>query len=295
MSGVAGLRPGHTMRQPADQVARQDRKAMTSTFGHGTVYPLGSGLGDIVLPSVGQPAVRAGTGEFLRLQNLPAELPSTLVSGVSQGDAAKGYLETLERELRRRLEQSKAERWNPLRHNICVLGASALAEEFREVLREMGAKISPSGEANLLLAIEDGPALTTQWAAYDNAVSQDVNWLCAYREGQLLFVDPLKVEPEDADHSQVVRRRQAASPAVLELSTWWQNVEASSTPRPSMAVPGAAKHLLFARLLNILQAWTSNTAELVDYRRTLWRLEFESYRVTEHIVLGFPEPRPLPR
>lgn len=268
---------------------------MTSTFGSGTVQPLGDGLGDIVLPSAGQAAVRTGTGEFLRLQNLPAELASVLAAGVSQDGAAKGYLDTLELELQRRLEQSKADRWAPQRRNICVLGASALAEEFSEVLREMGAKTSASGEANLLLAIEDGPAPSTRWTAYDNAVSRDVGWLRAYREGQLLFVDPVSVEPEDPDHNQVVRRRQAASPAVRELSTWWQNVESGSTRLQSIAVPSAAKHLLFARLLNILLAWTNNTAELIDYRRTLWRLEFESYRATEHTVLGFPEPRRLPQ
>ncbi|GAB77064.1 hypothetical protein SAMN05421595_2203 [Austwickia chelonae] len=112
-----------------------------------------------------------------------------------------------------------------------------------------------------------------------------------YREGDLWFVDPLHVAPDDPTASQVTRRRLAASQAPREQLTWWQqhdpgddldHLDESTTWR------------IVHRIVDILHAEWTGPGTRPAHRRTLWRHDHITGTTSTHPVLGFPEPAPLP-
>ncbi|MFF5793567.1 hypothetical protein ACFY5D_16095 [Paeniglutamicibacter sp. NPDC012692] len=116
--------------------------------------------------------------------------------------------------------------------------------------------------------------------------------LRCYREGEILFADPLALCPSDPTGSQVIRRRLAASVASVELDGWL------NAARPADAtldgLPLLAAQFLAVRVRAVAAAWQHDTRELPKLRRTLWRLDTRTLCSSEHPVLGFAEPAKRP-
>uniref|UniRef100_UPI003F497519 hypothetical protein n=1 Tax=Paenarthrobacter nicotinovorans TaxID=29320 RepID=UPI003F497519 len=124
---------------------------------------------------------------------------------------------------------------------------------------------------------------------YDELPGEGTAVLRCYREGEIVFVDPLSMSAGDPTGFQVLRRRLAASPAATELNAWLDTPAASR----NLDLQHAALGLATARLLIIIAAWQQDSPALPVFRRTLWRLDSATRVATEHPVLPFPEPAML--
>ncbi|WP_162872716.1 hypothetical protein [Austwickia chelonae] len=112
-----------------------------------------------------------------------------------------------------------------------------------------------------------------------------------YREGDLWFIDPLRVAPDDPNASQVIRRRLAASQAPREQLTWWQDHEAGDDREH---LDESTTWRIVHRIVDILHAEWSDPSPRPTHRRTLWRHDRITGTTSTHPVLSFPEPAPLP-
>ena len=234
----------------------------------------------------GRTTVRSGDGVFLRV---PLSVTGPTAVTDTTGDLAGRVRAELDLRRKSRISPRSGrkgigilapESW---RH---VLGpalsglAPALFENAGEVPASAGLVLHVAASRHERTALDQLPA------AAGAAV------LRCYREGDLIFVDPLAVDTSDPSGSQVIRRRLAASPAAAELSAW---LDASAAPGADPAeIPAAATAILVARIRTTIAAWQQDSPALAVLRRTLWRLDTATLTATEHPVLPFPEPAPLP-
>ncbi|MDQ0102734.1 hypothetical protein J2T10_002387 [Paenarthrobacter nicotinovorans] len=178
----------------------------------------------------------------------------------------------------------------PGRELIGLVAPEPVAAALLPVFHEAGVDLAVGddrepGSVGLLLHLATMPAERNRFDALPGRAAV----LRFYGEGDLVFVDPLSLEPADPTGWQVLRRRLAASPAAAELRAWLDTPAAAA----DFALQGIAMDLLTARLLTIITAWQRNSPSLAAHRRTLWRLDTLTLANSEHPVLPFPEPASL--
>lgn len=230
----------------------------------------------------GRTTVRSSDGTFLRVQApTGAALPMT---------------ETFHGQIRRQLESRATQQMlpRPGRESIALLGPSTGWGPVGEALTGLDIDRidhlrAPKATGGLVIQVAATPA--------DRRLLDDLRYagtavLRCYREGEILFVDPLALAPGDPSGSQVLRRRLAASSAARELDGWL------GTARPGDAtlegLPPLATQILGARIRSAVAAWQHDTQGLAALRRTLWRLDTRTLCSSEHPVLGFAEPAKRP-
>lgn len=228
----------------------------------------------------GRTTIRSGDGAFF---HVPSE------AGVGQLTASHVGDELLADELRQRRRAGA----RPLagRARVGLVATDGVAAALLPVLQEAGVAAAGNdggdpGSVGLVLHLAATPAERNR---FDDLPGHRAAVLRFYGEGEVVFVDPLCLEPGDPIGWQVLRRRLAASPAPAELRAWLDTPAASAdfTPRDT------AMDLLAARLLTVVTAWQQDLPSLATYRRTLWRLDTLTLAISEHPVLPFPEPASL--
>lgn len=231
----------------------------------------------------GRTTVRSGDGAFLRLQ--PSASGSTAEAAVSGELAGR---------VRKELAERREARIRPClgREVIGILAPESWQQELEALTGHASTVLESATDipvwAGLVLHAAGSPR---ERSALDHLPAAGTAVLRCYREGELIFVDPLAVEPQDPTGAQVLRRRLAASPAASELRAWLDAAPAADTGHAD--IPAAAKTILTARLLTTIAAWRQNAPALSTLRRTLWRLDTATLSASEHPVLAFPEPAPL--
>lgn len=229
--------------------------------------------------------VRSGEGAFLRVQ-LTSTSP-TADAGLTGGLAGRVRAELAER-------REARIRPSPGREGIGILAPQSWRQDLeaafggRAPIWLNSAGCVPAA-AGLVLQVAGAAHERT---ALDHLPGAGTAVLRCYREGELIFVDPLAMEAQDPSGSQVLRRRLAASPAASELRAWLDASLAADTG--PAGIPAAAKAILSARLLTTIAAWQQDTPAVSTLRRTLWRLDTATLAASDHPVLPFPEPAPLP-
>jgi hypothetical protein len=226
----------------------------------------------------GRATVRSSDGTFLRVQ-MPTGEPAPM-------------LDTLHGQIKQQLETRAAQRTQPTpgRERLALLAPETGWEPVATVLTGLDVQCIantgvPEQPHGLVVQVA---ATRAERAALDALPTAGAAVLRCYREGEILFVDPLALSPADPTGSQVVRRRLAASVASAELDRWL------NTSRPGDAtlegLPPLATQFLGARIRAMVAAWQHDTRELPKLRRTLWRLDTRTLCSSEHPVLGFAEP-----
>ncbi|MET3904006.1 hypothetical protein [Paenarthrobacter sp. 4246] len=223
----------------------------------------------------GRSIIRSGDGAFFHL-------PPSAGSGQN---LATGISDEL---LQRRQAGAR-----PLagRERIGLVAPEPVAAALLPLFQEAGVDVAVSddrepGSVGLVLHLAATPAERNRFEALPGCRAAVLRF---YGEGDLVFVDPLSLEPADPTGWQVLRRRLAASPAAAELRAWLDTPAAAADFAPH----GVAMDLLTARLLTIITAWQRNSPSLAAHRRTLWRLDTLTLAASEHPVLPFPEPASL--
>ena len=224
----------------------------------------------------GKTTIRSADGAFFHLA-APAEAGAPLAARLSQELLQRRQSAVRPRAGRERIDikASAAEAAGLL----CFLADSGVAA----TMVKDDAGHAPGG---LLLHVAGSPAGRS---VYDELPGKGTAVLRCYREGELVFIDPLAVSAEDPTGSQVLRRRLAASPAAAELKAWLDTPAAST----DLDLQDTALGLVKARLLMSIAAWQQDSPALLGLRRTLWRLDTATMVATEHPVLPFPEPATL--
>ncbi len=233
----------------------------------------------------GRITVRSGDGVFLRV---PVSTPGAAADVDLAGE--------LDVRVHAELAERRQARIRPClgRESIGILAPEPWRRELAEAFRGHGAAVLDSAgdipfPGGLVLHVAGSPH---DRGALDHLPAAGTAVLRCYREGELLFVDPLACGPRDATGAQVLRRRLAASPAAAEFRTW---LDASPAAVAGPAgIPAAAMTILTARLLTTIAAWQQDAPALPTLRRTLWRLDTATLSASEHPMLAFPEPAPLP-
>lgn len=179
----------------------------------------------------------------------------------------------------------------PGREHIGLVAPEHVAAALLPVFQQAGVHMAVShhrepGSVGLILHLAATPADRNRFDALPGSRSAVLRF---YGEGDLVFVDPLSLEPADPTAWQVLRRRLAASPAAAELRAWLETPAAAADVAPQ----GVAWDLLTARLLTVITSWQRNSPSLAAHRRTLWRLDTLTLAASEHPVLPFPEPASL--
>lgn len=256
---------------------------------------------DVVATAEGAALVRTSAGRFLRAQDPPETLLNMLPETPPSGSEAALYLNRLSSEIASGEEQDSHARWPRSHRRIALIGSGPVLDELSCALEELGVKIhhfaSTQGlvssiestfdgtRFSLMLAYAGSPQEHAEWTPLDVISQSGCAWLRAYREGEVYFVDPLSISPEDASSEQVTRRRLAASQTPGSLSLWRDQAPPPSTPEPA-----TARILVVARLLSIALAWAQGAEEVANYRRTLWKLVSPTGTVSTHTVLGYQAP-----
>ena len=233
----------------------------------------------------GRTTVRSGDGVFLRV-------PLSTTGTTADAEFGGGLAGRMRAELAERREARIRPRLG--REGIGILAPESWRQELAEALIGHAPTVLDSandspGQAGLVLHVAGSPH---ERGTLDHLPAGGTAVLRCYREGELIFVDPLAVEPQDPTGAQVLRRRLAASPAASELRAWLDASPAADTGPAD--IPAAAKSILTARLLTTIAAWQQDAPALSTLRRTLWRLDTATLSASEHPVLAFPEPAPLP-
>ena len=248
--------------------------------------PLPAARGEVRL-STDMPALRTGSGDFLRLHDLPG--PGRVPT--------YRYLLRVRRAALERDRRALASRWPEGRRRVLVLGrgrlgralAAELARSGAEVVRDDGARTPPHTDA--VVDVREVPQRRD--AELDERLGRllagGAVLLCGRREGGRMLIFPLVVDGSEATPDQVSRRRLAASPAAPELSSWLAS--GHRDPRP---LRRATLTLTVARCLAILEDWAADDPALVEHRRLL-RVVGDGLRERTHTVLGFDEPAPRPQ
>lgn len=230
----------------------------------------------------GHTTVRASDGTFLRVQT-PTGAPARM-------------LEPSRRQLGLQLEARAVQRMHPRpgRERIAVLCPAAGWESVHTALTGLDVQNIDDGGTpvtahGLVVQMAATPAERSLMDALPDSGTAVLRF---YREGEILFVDPLTLTPGDPSGSQVLRRRLAASVAADELDCWF------GAARPGdgtlEGLPLLATQFLGARIRSIVAAWQYDTDELSALRRTLWRLDTRTLCSSQHPVLGFAEPAESP-
>lgn len=248
--------------------------------------PLPAARGEVRL-SADMPALRTGSGDFLRLHDLPrpGRLPTYR------------YLLRVRRAALERDERSRASRWPEGRRSVLVLGrdrlsrtlAAELARSGAEVVRDDGSRTPPRTDAVVdvrEVSQRPDPELDER---LEHLTTGATVLLRGRREGGRMLIFPLVVDGSEATPDQVNRRRLAASPAAPELSSWLAS--GHRDPRP---LRRSTQTLTVARCLAILEDWALDDPALAEHRRVL-RIVGDGLRERTHTVLGFDEPAPRPR
>ena len=174
------------------------------------------------------------------------------------------------------------------RQRIGLMAPEGVAATLLPVLQGAGVDAmvingEDPGSVGLILHLAATPA---ERSRFDARLGPQTAVLRFYGEGELVFIDPLSLGPQDPTGWQVLRRRLAASTAAAELRAWLDTPAASA----DFVLRDTAMDLLTARLLTIITAWQRNSPALSTFRRTLWRLDTLTLAAGEHPVLPFPEP-----
>ncbi|MEU4450968.1 hypothetical protein AB0F44_06540 [Nocardioides sp. NPDC023903] len=246
--------------------------------------PLPAARGEVRL-STDMPALRTGSGDFLRLHDLPG--PGRL--------STYRYLLRVRRAALERDQRARASRWPESRRSVLVVGrgrlsralAAELARSGAEVIRDDGAP--PRADAIVDVCEvpqrpDPEPDERLEHLATGGAVL-----LRGRREGGRMLIFPLVVDGSEATPDQVNRRRLAASPAAPELHSWLAS--GHRDPRP---LRRATLTLTVARCLAILEDWAADDPALAEHRRLL-RVVGDGLRERTHTVLGFDEPASRPQ
>lgn len=233
----------------------------------------------------GRITVRSPDGTFLRVQ-APTGAPLPM-------------LETFHGQIREQLEARAAQRMQPRpgRESVALLGPAAGWEPVSTALtgldvQNLDYRGMPEATGGLIVQVAATPA---DRGLLDDLPDAGTAVLRCYREGEILFVDPLALAPGDPSGSQVLRRRLAASAAADELGGWLDAARPGDGTLDGL--PALATQFLGARIRSMVAAWQYDTRELAALRRTLWRFDTRTLCSSEHPVLGFAEPakRPGPR
>lgn len=230
----------------------------------------------------GRLTVRSSDGTFLRVQT-PTGAPAPLL-GVYHS------------QIKQQLEARSVQKMHPHpgRERLALLGPDAGWEPVISALTGLDVHPvdTPGGSVEPYGLILQMAHTRRDRVALDALPAAGTAVLRCYREGEILFVDPLALNSCDPTGSQVLRRRLAASAAANELDGWL------NTDRPGDAtlagLPPLATEFLGARIRSMISAWQHDTPELPALRRTLWRLDARTLCSSEHPVLGFAEPAKSP-
>ncbi|MFJ3957078.1 hypothetical protein [Arthrobacter sp. NPDC090010] len=235
---------------------------------------------------LGRTTVRAGDGSFLRL--------------AGQGDDTPEPDPMLNARILAELETRRLSRTTPLdgRADLGIVASETLLRGVQSLTRDITLRLHHLG----LGSLDDEralPKLIVHLSAdvgdrsrLDHLPRAGTAVLRCYREGEILYIDPLRLDATDPPAHQVLRRRLAASPAATELEAWLSRQDIEDDPLGDL--PPAAVALFLARLLTTITAWQHGTAVLETLRRTLWRLDTATLLASEHPVLAYPEPAPYP-
>lgn len=230
----------------------------------------------------GHTTVRSSDGTFLRVQT-PTGAPARML------DPIRG-------QIGQQLEARAVQRMRPHpgRERLAVLCPPIGWESVHTALTGLDIQDiddggTPVAAHGLVVQVATTPA---ERSLLDALPDSGTAVLRCYREGEILFVDPLALAPGDPSGSQVLRRRLAASVAAEELDVWL------GTARPAdgtlEGLPALATQFLGARIRSMVAAWQYDTDELAALRRNLWRLDTRTLCSSQHPVLGFAEPAENP-
>ena len=244
--------------------------------------PLPAARGEVRL-STDMPALRTGSGDFLRLHDLPG--PGRL--------STYRYLLRVRRAALERDRRARASRWPEGRRSVLVLGrgrlsralATELARSGAEVIRDDGAP--PRTDA--VVDVREVPQRPDPNERLEHLITGETVLLRGRREGSRMLIFPLVVDGSEATPDQVRRRRLAASPAAPELHSWLAS--GHRDPRP---LRRATLTLTVARCLAILEDWAADDPALAEHRRLL-HIVGDGLRERTHTVLGFDEPASRPQ
>lgn len=247
--------------------------------------PIPAARGEVRL-STDMPALRTGSGDFLRLHDLPG--PGRLPT--------YRYLLRVRRAAQERDARTRSARWPKGRRRVLVLGRGRLSRALAAELARSGAELVRAGGSRSLRAdaVVDvreipqrpDPELDER---LEQLTSSGAALLRGRREGGRMLIFPLMVDGSEATPDQVSRRRLAASPAAPELSSWLAS--GHRDPRP---LRRATSTLTVARCLAILEDWASGDPAVSEHRRLLCVIG-DGPRERTHTVLGFDEPAPRPQ
>ncbi|PRA82460.1 hypothetical protein [Microbacterium sp. MYb66] len=251
------------------------------------ILPLPDSGAHLVIGADGRLRTRLRTGRFALVDAPPTELLDALERGV---DGRSSSLDRLILEVQERESADSLRRWPEERRDVCLLGTDPLVGELERVLAAWGAQVTvadpasePPEDAALVVAYaEDAPG-RRRWSELDRLPGRGIAWLRVHREGEIVLIDPIALDPSDPTSVQVAARRVAASSAPASTEAWQQ--AGPLTPGP---VDGATRVLVLARLLHVILAWAQGGAELDRLRTTLWKVVPASGSVSEHTVLPFP-------
>lgn len=226
-----------------------------------------------------RPALRTGSGAFLRLHRVPA-------GGQVE---RRRYLSEVAEFARARAAREADVRWPQGRREVLVVGGDALARDLSRELGRLGAAVRrratlpADGEVPALVVAVN--QLGARAAATRGRLAQlppRSAVLQGHADGGSFVLLPLVVDGTEATLDQVRRRRVAASPAGSELDSW---LDAA----PRTPLPRAVTGLALARLVGAAQAWAREDEEVEALRRTM-SVVHPDLRETRHVVLGFEEP-----
>ncbi|NGN93701.1 hypothetical protein G5C66_13230 [Nocardioides sp. KC13] len=245
--------------------------------------PLPAARGEVRL-SPDMPALRTGSGDFLRLHDLPG--PGRVPT--------YRYLLRVRRAALEREARIRRSRWPEGRRSVLVLGHGRLSRALAAELIRSGAEVRRGGgrllaRADAVVDVREVPQRPGTDESLGHLTAGGAVLLRARREGSRMLIFPLIVDGSEATPDQVRRRRLAASPAASELSSWLSG--SRRDPRP---LPRTTLTLTVARCLSILEDWAADDPAVSEHRLLL-RVVGDGLRERAHTVLGFDEPAPRPQ
>lgn len=269
-----------------------------------------------VVPTVVSPpdrplALRTPQGDVLRVQadmdGMDASLLASLLAGQELAhqratSTQRALAGRLSEELARRQLRHRQESWGQTR---VLLVRTPLGQDLAAALADRGADVEVVDADVVLEAVsqsrprvvvwaDDTRPPHPGWAGLDALPVTGVGWLRAAREGDVVRVEPLALDPDDPTSEQVRGRRLAASPAAPELRALW-DVDGAG-PVAAHAPSPAARALVLHHVIEVLDAATATCRglrdehRLAEHRRTLLRVDMVGLRTTSHSVLAYPRP-----
>lgn len=252
------------------------------------ILPLPDTGAHLVVGADGRPRIRLRTGRLVLVDAPAAALVEALESG-AHGERSTA-LDRLTLEVQERESADALHRWPQERRDVCLLGTGPLVHDLERVLAAWGARVA------VLDPRRHRPSTPRSWspmprtppaaAAGQSSIGfpeRGTAWLHVHREGEVVLIDPLAVDPGDPTSVQVAARRVAASSAPASTEAWQR-----ARPLTPGALDDATRALVLARLLHTVLAWAQEDAELDRLRTTLWKVVPATGSVSAHTVLPFP-------